>query len=70
MSSSGERGANVTGDWQFGDAAGLRLFYTGNVTAGAVAALSDIPSNHATGHSILVLGRNAISLKAGGKQDV
>jgi len=52
MSSSGKGGANVTGDWQFGDAANLLLFYAGNVTVGAVAALSDIPSIHATGHSI------------------
>jgi hypothetical protein len=52
MSSSGERGANVTGDWQFGDAANLRPFYAGNVTDGAVAALFDIPSTNATGHSI------------------
>jgi hypothetical protein len=52
MPSSGEGGANVTGDWQFGDAADLRLFYAGNVTVAAVAALFDIPSIHTTGHSI------------------
>jgi hypothetical protein len=52
MPSSGGGGANVTGDWQFGDEADLRLFYADNVTVGAAAALFDIPSTHATGDYI------------------